>query len=195
MKVELLAVTKPENGLSLKELIEFAGRVCTNTKERVGENTDNFLNNRIAQGHLSIFEHINFTFLVSNVSRSFSHQLVRHRIASYSQQSMRYVNQSGYWCDYITPPALFNNEEALQVYDRFMNIAWETYDDLISRGIKKEDARFVLPIASPTEIMITMNLRQWWHTIKMREAKDAQWEIREFAREVKGIIDRLLNLR
>lgn len=191
MKVKLLAVTKPE-GFTLKELSEYAGRVCTHTEEKTGQDTDRFLEARIRQGHLSIFEHINLTFEISGISRACSHQLVRHRIASYSQQSMRYVKQSK---NHVTPPSIQNSNMASD-YERFMNIAWEMYESLIRSGIKQEDARYVLPIATKTKIVVTMNLRQWWHFIEMRTPMGAQWEIREkVAEEVKRQIDDLLNSR
>jgi len=186
MKVELLAVTKPLSGYNIHELIEYAGRVCTNTTDKVGKATGAFLEARKKQGHLSIFEHVSLTFEISEISRACSHQLVRHRIASYSQQSMRYVAQID--LDYVVPDSIQQNEETVDIYEAAMWSAWVSYEALIAQGIKKEDARFVLPIATKTRIVMTMNLRELMHFIEVRTSPAAQWEIRAVALEIKAII-------
>ena len=135
----------------------------------------------VKSGHLSTTEHISFTFAIEGVSRALTHQLVRHRIASYSQQSQRYVMFKDNF-DYITPKAIEKNKLAREVFKDFIKISKETYDKLISLGIDKEDARYVLPNASETKIIVTMNARELLHFFSLRLCRRAQWEIREMAK-------------
>lgn len=131
----------------------------------------------IASGHTSTLEHANFTFAIQGISRVCTHQLVRHRIASYSQQSQRYVKM-GENFDYIIPPILRNNK----IFLKNIKQAKQAYDKLIKSGVKKEDARFVLPNASETKIVVTMNARSLLHFFEKRLCNRAQWEIREMAK-------------
>ena len=143
------------------------------------EKIKKILKETIEKGHHSVIEHATFTFSISDVSRTLTHQLVRHRIASYSQQSQRYVKLDK--SSFITPPSIKNDLELLKKYKRFMEETWTLYDDLIKRKIPVEDARFVLPNATTTNITITMNARELIHFFKLRCSTDAQWEIREMA--------------
>jgi len=140
----------------------------------------------IASGHVSPIEHVSFTFAVEGVSRALTHQLVRHRIASYSQQSQRYVDASSF--DYVLPPAIARIPEARARYEDFMAQVGEAYRDLKDileaggRGAKaKEDARFVLPQAAETRIVVTMNCRSLHNFFEQRCCARAQWEIRALA--------------
>lgn len=133
----------------------------------------------IKRGHLSVTEHASFTFSISRVSRALTHQLVRHRIASYSQQSQRYVKMDK--TTFATPPSIENNKESLAEYKKFMEFAWRTYNILLKRGIPLEDSRFVLPNATTTNITITMNARELLHFFELRCCMRAQWEIRQIA--------------
>jgi len=135
-------------------------------------------------GHLSIAEHISFTFGISGISRSCSHQLVRNRIASYSQASQRYINFSDKSFDFVTPPEIDKNPELLEEYINFMNLCKEKYDKFVKAGIKAEDARFVLPNAACTNISMTMNLRELMHVMGLRLCSRAQWEIRQVFQEM-----------
>ena len=141
-----------------------------------------------SSGHESILEHVSFTFGIEGVSRVLTHQLVRHRIASFSQQSQRYVNIKE---DAIVPPSIKRNKEAMALFQIGIDQVWKIYRELLGMGIKKEDARFILPNATATSLVMTMNLRELIHTTGLRLCFRAQWEIRMlFAfikREVKKV--------
>lgn len=136
----------------------------------------------IGMGHHSVIEHAVFTFSVEGVSRALTHQLVRHRIASFSQQSQRYVRLSE--PTYVVPETVKRDPEAMKVYEETMNGIWDSYSKLIGMGIPAEDARYVLPNGCTTNITITMNARELLHFFSMRCCNRAQWEIREMADEM-----------
>ena len=151
-----------------------------------------FVTQILESGHASPIEHVSFTFALSGVSRALTHQLVRHRLASYSQQSQRYVDASRF--DYIMPPAIARNAEAKDRFMRFMDAAGEAYRDIRalleadgSAGAKAgEDARFVLPQAAQTRIVMTMNCRSLLNFFEQRCCMRAQWEIRAVAHAMLG---------
>jgi len=182
LKVELLYITpEPE------KVIEKAGRVAHQSFDK--ETPDShikFIRMLIKLGHTSVLEHAVASFKISGVSRSLTHQLVRHRIASYTQKSQRYVDESTF--EYVTPDKIKENEVALNLYNNFMNYCKETYKKLKELGIPKEDARFVLPNATKTEIVLTANLREFRHMISLRGSKEAQWEIRRMFIEILKIL-------
>lgn len=134
----------------------------------------------IRSGHTSVLEHVSFTFAISGVSRALSHQLVRHRIASYSQQSQRYVKMDD--IEYVCPPSLMDETSANRAYflDSLERSA-HAYRSMISDGVPAEDARFVLPAAVSTNIVMTMNCRELLKFIEDRRCRKAQWEIRRLA--------------
>jgi thymidylate synthase (FAD) len=136
-----------------------------------------------AYGHASIIEHASFTFSIEDVSRAMTHQLVRHRIASYTQQSQRYVTYDTVE-KYVTPPSITDNVEAKKIFDKNLERISETYQKLLTLGIPKEDARFILPNAAKTNIIVTMNARELRHFFNLRCCARAQWEIREVAAEM-----------
>ncbi|MCX8095549.1 MAG: FAD-dependent thymidylate synthase [Caldisericia bacterium] len=173
MKVELIYITpEPE------KVIEKAGRTAHESFDRITpESHKQFIRMILKLGHESVLEHAVASFRISGVSRSFSHQLVRHRIASYTQKSQRYVDESNF--DYIIPETISKKDEALQIYKDFMETCKKVYKSLVNLGIPKEDARFVLPNATKTEIVLTANFRELRHMIRLRGSKDAQWEIRK----------------
>ncbi|MBQ7826959.1 MAG: FAD-dependent thymidylate synthase, partial [Clostridia bacterium] len=125
-------------------------------------------------GHHSVFEHVSFTFLIEGVSRACTHQLVRHRHASYTQRSQRYCDESGF--DVVVPEGL--SEEQRARYDAAMDIASDAYAELVLLGVAKEDARMVLPNACETKLYMTLNLRELIHMANERLCSRAQWEIR-----------------
>jgi len=133
-------------------------------------------------GHTSVIEHTCFTFAISDVSRSLTHQLVRHRIASYAQQSQRYVNLKE--PNYVTPPTIAKNPGMKKAYDETMQNIWEKYNKLLELGIPAEDARFVLPNAACTNIIVTMNARSLLNFFELRCCLHAQWEIRKLANKM-----------
>lgn len=130
-------------------------------------------------GHLSPFEHAAFTFGIEGVSRALSHQLVRHRIASYSQQSQRYVDEAAFEC--IVPPSVEGRPEARAEFAGAMEAAAAAYRRLVELGVPREDARYVLPNACETKIVVTMNARALLNFFDHRTCQRAQWEIRELA--------------
>ena len=132
----------------------------------------------VGMGHLSVVEHAHFTFSIEGVSRALTHQLVRHRIASYSQQSQRYVSMDR--AEYVVPPSLSKDPETEKLYGKAMDDAWKAYRELAQR-VPKEDARYVLPNACHTNITMTMNARELWHFFRLRCCRRAQWEIRLMA--------------
>ena len=133
-------------------------------------------------GHTSVIENTSFTFAVSDVSRSLTHQLVRHRIASFAQQSQRYVNFKE--PNYVTPPTISKDHEMKEAYDRTMNLIWEEYNKLLDMGIPAEDARFILPNSACTNIIVTMNARSLMNFFELRCCLHAQWEIRKLANKM-----------
>ncbi len=148
-------------------------------------------------GHTSTIEHVSFSFAIEGISRALSHQLVRHRIASYSQQSQRYVD--GSQCNYIIPPAIAKNPAALKRFEDFMQEVGEAYKDIHAllteqgRGAKaNEDARFVLPQAAETRIVMSMNCRSLLNFFAHRCCNRAQWEIREVANQMLEICREIL---
>jgi thymidylate synthase (FAD) len=184
MNVQLIAITQPMNQGTSEELLEHAGRVCYRSSKQ-GE-SGKFLQNRIREGHGSIIEHASATFEIGGISRACSHQLVRHRIASYSQESQRYVDMSN--PEFVVPPGVAQNPAAQATWDRFMAHAAETYRQLRAQGIRKEDARFLLPNATATRIVVSMNYRELRHFFAVRCDPAAQWEIRALAKEMLRLI-------
>ena len=130
-------------------------------------------------GHLSVVEHAVFTFSVEGVSRALTHQLVRHRIASFSQQSQRYVSLKE--PTFVTPPTVKGNPEAERAFSETMDAIWDAYRRLEDMGIPAEDARYLLPNGCTTNITVTMNARELLHLFSLRCCSRAQWEIREMA--------------
>ncbi len=178
MEVELIAITQYLAGRGgTEELIERAGRVCYRSESR--GNPAAFLRARLREGHESIIEHASATFEISGISRACSHQLVRHRLASFSQESQRYVTMSD--PDMVIPNAIQDNAEAQAIWDEFVEEVKTVYAELRARGIRKEDARFVLPNAAATRLVLTMNFRELRHFFRVRIAPEAQWEIRSMA--------------
>ncbi len=133
----------------------------------------------VGLGHTSVVEHAIFTFAISDVSRSLTHQLVRHRIASFSQQSQRYVNLNE--PVYVTPPKIAKSKQMKKAYDQTMKMIWKEYNKLLEMDIPAEDARYVLPNATCTNIIVTMNARSLLNFFELRCCLHAQWEIRALA--------------
>lgn len=205
MRVDLLSCT-PDG----EKLIAAAAKLCY-SKTGVAdlmegmsdENATGFLSMLTDIGHVSPIEHVSLTFGVEGVSRSLTHQLVRHRIASYSQQSQRYVHLASF--SYIIPPAIEADEKLKALFVRTMEDLQSAYDAIVeglipvnyekNRAIgfsekeakaraekdSLEDARYVFPNACETKIIFTMNVRSLLHFIQLRSCNRAQWEIRELA--------------
>ena len=154
---------------------------------------EEFVKNIVASGHMSPLEHVKFSFAIQGVSRALTHQLVRHRLASYSQQSQRYVKENNF--DYIIPPAIEGNVAAKAEFEKLMTLIQQSYtklltllgQDKISGQTANQDARFALPQAAETKIVVTMNCRELLHFFQHRCCERAQWEIRELANKMLDI--------
>lgn len=134
----------------------------------------------IKSGHESVIEHANFTFEISGVSRALLAQLTRHRIGwSYSVRSQRYVEQGQ--DEYVVPPSMESDPEALKKYRDAMAAAHDAYKALLDAGIRREDARMLLGQGHTTDLIVTANARALRHFFILRLDKRAQWEIRELA--------------
>jgi thymidylate synthase (FAD) len=131
-------------------------------------------------GHMSVFEHASATLRVSGISRACSHQLVRHRLASFNQRSQRYCKVDVESDDWYVVPERFAHDHPAE-YAEHMRTCAESYACALRAGVKPEDARYLLPEATKTEIVVTMNVRELFHFLDLRESKAAQWEIRELA--------------
>lgn len=169
----------------------YAAKVCTSAEmpecpdelavtRREGEASPfkKALDHALNSHHDSVLEHWSATFAIEGISRACSHQLVRHRLASYSQQSQRYVNMGGF--EYVTPESI-ENWNCVNEYEYIMGEIQHIYNHLVKMGVPEEDARYILPNACCTNIVVTMNARELRHLLGMRLCKRAQWEIRELA--------------
>jgi len=153
-------------------------------KKTSKEVKERLINQVVESGHTSTVEHASFTFAIEGISRACSHQLVRHRMASFSQQSQRYVDLSKVDLMYIVPPMIKANKDFSKKYKKVMEMIEEEYKDLIKKGVKPEDARFILPNACQTKIVVTMNARSLLNFFRERCCVRAQWEIRILANEM-----------
>ena len=191
MKIKILTHTpNPERVIAL------AGKLCYSPigidelNDKISdEDVNKFITKLANMGHMSPFEHASFTFAIEGISRNCSHQIVRHRVASYSQQSQRYVRMNG---EYVVPKEIFKDDNLCLMFNRALDYADATYNDLV-KGLMKngrtekeaiEDARYILPSACTTKMEFTMNVRELLHFFKQRCCKRAQWEIRTLANEM-----------
>jgi thymidylate synthase (FAD) len=149
---------------------------------RIGE----FLRKLRSMGHLSPFEHASFTFAVDGLSRVASHQLVRHRIASFSQQSQRYVTMGSPMV--VIPPEIAGIPEASEIFEEQARSSYRAYERLVALGVPKEDARFILPHGWETSLMLSMNARELHHFFAIRLCRRAQWEIRRLAGKMLALV-------
>ena len=181
-KVRLLS--KPEN---LLKTIYTACRTCYSADSPINiydsdsaqdkEKMLKLINRVISSGHYSTIEHVQVSFAISNISRACSHQLVRHRHASFSQKSQRYVKEKGQF-DYLIPDSIEKNSELKSQFEDFMSKISKFYLELTEAGIPAEDARAVLPNAASTSMVVSMNLRELIHIANLRLCTRAQTEIR-----------------
>lgn len=182
MKVKLLSITK-----NAEDVIEQAARTCYLSYDKATDNSkEKMIKMLINSDHTSVLEHSYATFRVDGASRSFTHQIVRHRLASFSQQSQRYVDESNF--HYVIPPSIQENPDALKLFESTMKTIEESYIKLREMNIKKEDARFLLPNAIESIIVISANFREWRHIFELRCSMHAQWEIRQVALEMLKIL-------
>lgn len=173
------------NGNDILKKLERIGRVCYKSEDRItGDSAERFIRNLVSRGHESVIEHIAVTVKII-CDRGVSHEIVRHRIASYSQESTRYCNYSsggfGSELTVIRPYFWEESSEKFQIWQKSMKAAEDAYLSLIGLGATPQEARSVLPNSLKTEIVVTMNLREWRHFFKMRTEKHAHPQMRETA--------------
>jgi thymidylate synthase (FAD) len=182
MKVDLLSITP-----DAEVLIERAGRTCYMSQDRMtADSTERFLRMLVSRGHTSVLEHASATFRVSGISRAATHQIVRHRLCSFSQRSQRYVPETA--PSFVVPPSIQSNPERRAIFDQIVKGSERAYGDLINVGVPREDARFVMPNAVASDIVMSANFREIRHIILIRGSKHAQWEVRELAVKMLGIM-------
>lgn len=184
MKVELVTYTQnPE------ETIEKAARICYDSKLGDLEKRKKFLTGLVKSGHLSTIEHASATFKISEISRACSHEIVRSRLASFSQRSQRYCNEDEF--NVVYPKTIAESKpyydvdgNAISFQDKWkvtLALIENFYNEMVKAGIPKEDARYILPNACCTELYMSANFREWRHFLELRLSPRAQWEIRELA--------------
>jgi thymidylate synthase (FAD) len=185
MKVALLQYTPdPERTVALAARLCYSPADIDELKEKFSTaDIRKFLEKIMSLGHQSVLEHASFTFGIEGISRVTSHQLVRHRIASFSQQSQRYVSHKERFAA-IIPPTIAERPEALARFEAQLAALHQAYADMVTAGIPAEDARYILPNATATKIMVTMNARALLNFLELRCCERAQWEIRAMAVEM-----------
>lgn len=181
MKVTLLNFTPdPEKTVAMAARLCYSDVAIRELEDRVqGLSYEKFLGKILKMGHTSVLEHASFTFGIEGISRAASHQLVRHRLASYSQQSQRYVKFSK--PEYVTPDTIGKDAKRRKRFEDAVKSVYKLYQDLVDEGVPAEDARFILPNAACTKIIVTMNARELLHFFRLRCCERAQWEIRDMA--------------
>ena len=172
--------------------LEAAGRTCYKSEDKItADSADQFVRRLVRMGHTSVLEHCVITVRIIG-DRAMTHQLVRHRIAAYSQESQRYCDYGKKGFQVVLPPSVAKSPELTAVWKKQMVEAYKVYLALRDAGVRPEDARSVLPNAAKTEIVATYDLRQWRHVFGERALNNrAQWQIRQITR---GILDRFIEL-
>lgn len=181
MEITLIANTpNPE------EVIANAARTCYDSAPKDLESSRKMIRALVKAGHEAMIEHATASFRLNGVSRVLTHEICRHRLCSFAMRSQRYVKENN--PSYVVPDVLIddnsandNMKAARDIFENAMKTAWDAYSQLLSYGLKAEDARFVLPNACTTEIVVSANFREWRNFLKLRLSKRAQWEIRKAA--------------
>jgi len=180
LQVELISITP-----DAEKVIEEAGRTCYQSFDKMGNDTQGgFIKRLIKMGHESPLEHAYATFRIKNCSRAMTHQLVRHRLMAVCQQSQRYVDEENF--SYVVPESI--RQEHVDDFHKDMEIIRLMYHEWRERDLKKEDARFVLPNACTSEVVVSANFREWRHIFKLRLSPKAQWEIRKACLQILRIL-------
>jgi len=190
MNVKLIGFTpNPEKIPAMAGMLTHSKSKPEDLEKASDEKLKAVLGEVLKLGHTSVIEHTCFTFAISDVSRSLTHQLVRHRIASYAQQSQRYVNMNE--SNYVTPPTIAKNKKMRKAYDQTMQNIWKEYNKLLDLGIPAEDSRFILPNAACTNIIVSMNARSLLNFFELRCCMHAQWEIRQLANKMLQLVKKV----
>lgn len=190
MKVALLQHTpNPERTVALAAKLCYSASSIGELEDKLSQaDTTEFLAKIMSLGHQSVLEHISFTFGIDGISRACSHQLVRHRLASYSQQSQRYVTFKGDDFPMVVPETILASATRSAIFAEAAQTVAKAYKELVEDGVPAEDARFILPNAAETKIIVTMNARELLHFFELRCCERAQWEIRALAIEMLRIV-------
>lgn len=173
------------NGNEILKKIERAGRVCYKSEDKItSESAKIFIQNLLTSGHESVIEHEKISVRII-CDRGVTHEIVRHRIASYSQESTRYCNYTkdkfGNELTFIKPCFWSEDSEEYRLWIETMQIIENSYNKMIKLGTKPQEARSILPNSLKTEIIVTMNLREWRHFFKLRTSNRAHPQMREIA--------------
>jgi thymidylate synthase (FAD) len=182
MIVKLLKHTpEPEKTCAIAARLCYSNSTIEELDEKLDdEKVKSLLARVISSGHHSVLEHASFTFGIEGVSRALLAQLTRHRIASFSVQSQRYVKFNGD-LEIVTPPLISKDAALKAKFDTAIASLKNLYDDLLAANVPAEDARYILPNAATTKIILTMNTRELRHFFALRCCNRAQWEIKEMA--------------
>jgi thymidylate synthase (FAD) len=180
--VELIAMTRMLDGRGPQELLEEAGRTCYKSEHLMHEGSAASFVNRICvqRGHESVAEHASATFRIIT-DRAIANQITRHRLAAYSQESMRYCNYSKTKFGGVTFIEPHGLGAGVSAWKQACEHAEQAYLNMLSDGVKPEQARSVLPLCTKTELVATMNMRSWRHFITLRTSNHAQPDIRDLA--------------
>lgn len=192
---EHLKVNWEGEASELERIVEYAGRVCYMSYNNPAKRTtDQYIGNILGQKHYSVLEHSNITVLLEGVSRSLTHELVRHRHLSFSQLSQRYVDESD--CSFVIPPAILEDDEAFSMWYEEIKEIPDTYERLsdrlfeknshiaektLRRKVAREAARAILPNCVETKLVVTGNIRAWRGVLELRGSTHAEREIRRLA--------------
>jgi len=190
MQVALLSFTpEPERTIAAAARLSTSKVSAGELRKRLSsEQVNSLLDQLVSSGHLSTFEHASFTFAIDGISRVTSHQLVRHRLASYTQQSQRYVSFKE--INYVTPATIVNKGFKTK-FQEMIKANYELYRQMIEAGIPAEDARYILPNAVETKLVMTMNARELMHACSLRLCQRAQWEIVGLFERIKAEVERV----
>ena len=185
----ILAIMVGLDGENPLQLIELAGRTAYQSRDKItDESAARFVKMIRDRGHESVLEHSCMSVEFNNVCRGFTHELVRHRLASYTQESTRYVDESNFRV--VIPPDKDPNERVAELilpggikikisFQEWMDLNEQMYRGLRKAGWVPQDARQVLPIGIRSQIVMTANFREWRHVFKLRKSPNAHWEIRQ----------------
>ncbi len=193
-ELDVTLISIPEN---LLDVIYTACRTCYSPDGAVDiyknitddkEKKLNLIKKVISSGHYSTIEHIQVTFAINNISRAATHQLVRHRHMSFSQKSQRYVKEKGEF-DFIVPPAIEAKKDLYQKFLNHMDLTAKLYQEFLENGIKSEDARAILPNATTSSMVVSLNLRELIHLANLRLCTRAQLEIRLAVKKMCALVE------
>ena len=193
MKVRLINYTKdPEKIVAQSARLCYSALGIEELREKLSDESIVKLVKKIMKlGHYSVLEHATFTFAIEGISRVTSHQLVRHRLASFSQQSQRYVKIDKEGFPYVIPKSIEKDEKLAKIFINAVKELDGIYQLLLDHNIKAEDARYILPQAVTTKMIISANARELLHIFKLRCCNRAQWEIRKLAMNMLKEIKRI----